>query len=343
MEKRDNEIIFLLGAGSSVDAGMPTVARLTKDFKEALPKFTDVNGTIRPEFSQIFGFIEEVDPAISENYEKFFEWIRLLSEIQKHPFNKIFRLSINELATKSAGELASVIGREILKLLEKYQSDPQFLSKFKDFLPNKGRLKVFSLNYDCCLEDACHINGIDITTGFDPITKRWDPSLFWKDAKGINLYKLHGSIRWFGMRDKNLRGEDFKYHLQLAELKSEERPCFSNRFEIRPEPELILGPGNKIQPDDPFITLFFEFQKALTRAKTIVIIGYSYRDLHVNRVLDLAFDDGIHIFDVNPSSSSGRFLGEDRYHHIKLSAKKALLDRRALSEIEKIGHDSKGM
>jgi len=63
-------LIFLLGAGASVDAGIPTVAGLTGQLKQRLPHLRDVNGKRRAGFSKLFSIIERVDSAVGFNYER---------------------------------------------------------------------------------------------------------------------------------------------------------------------------------------------------------------------------------------------------------------------------------
>jgi hypothetical protein len=172
------DFIFLLGAGASVDAGMPMVQQLTKKLRKRLPDIPDIHGTSRPEFSQVFDLIEAQDSSVTGNYERLFEWIKLLLDVQKEPFRRIVAVQLDRSITEAMGALAFVMGGEIARLLESCQSKPSYLAKFADFIPAQGRLKVFSLNYDCCLEDACESAGIELTTGFDLITKTWNPSLF---------------------------------------------------------------------------------------------------------------------------------------------------------------------
>jgi hypothetical protein len=333
---KTNDIVFLLGAGASVDAGLPTVAKLTEDLRNRLPTLSDPNGVIRPEFGQVFDLIETYDPSVAKNYERFFEWIKLLLDVKKEPFRKLICTNISNQFIELMAHLSFVVGEEIAHLLQSKPTTPDYLRRLTDFLPEKGRLKVFTLNYDCCLEDICQAKGVELTTGFDPKTKKWKPSLFRSKSIGINLFKLHGSLRWFGTRDKRLSNDEFQYNLVLMELRSEERENLPSYIDVSPKPELILGPGNKIQPDDPFLTLFYEFQSSLLQAKICVIIGYSYQDFHINSVLDQAVDRGIRIVDVNPTNLSTRYLTHDHYHHLPLHARDASVSRKIISEIRKI-------
>lgn len=316
--------IFLLGAGASVDAGMPTVTELTSDLRNRLR-------AIRLEFEQVFALIEKDDPSVAQNYERFFEWLHLLLKVCSVPFNKRIHTDINNSIINDMADIEMAVSGEIAKLLEGRQADPKYdpnyLSALADYLPEVGRLKVFSLNYDCCLEDACRSADSDLITGFDPITKKWNPILFQKQEKGINLYKLHGSLRWFGVREDN----QSRSHLELMELQPEDIGNLSHSLKMRPEPRLVLGPGNKIQPDEPFIALFYEFQSSIMRAHECVIIGYGGGDEHINNAISHALDAGVTIIDINARGPNGRYLADARYRYLKQTAQNALSNGTILS------------
>jgi len=66
-------LIFLLGGGASVDAGMPAVAGLTKELKRRLPRLRDINGKRRAGLARLFDAVARVDPSILCNHERFFD------------------------------------------------------------------------------------------------------------------------------------------------------------------------------------------------------------------------------------------------------------------------------
>jgi hypothetical protein len=331
------EIIFLLGAGASMDAGMPTVVGLTNKLRENLPNLRDVNGNIRLEFGDAFDYIAARDPSVAEDYERFFEWIELLTKAGKEPFRKAFEIKVPTNLTEAVFHIPWVLGEEIARILESYQTEPSYLAKLGDFTSNGRRLKVFSLNYDCCLEDACGSAGIDITTGFNRLTKKWQPSLFQTKTKGINLYKLHGSLRWFSTTDNKLleKGLDTRFHYNL-ELKPDDRAKLPQHLDVNSKPDLVLGPGTKLQVDDPFLTLFHDYHRTIRRAKAVVVLGYGHRDPHVEKKLEEAIGGGAHILDVNPGNQNTKFLSSDRYHYLKMFAKDALMQGGIKSELEKL-------
>lgn len=325
----ENSVIFLLGAGATVDAGMPTVAGLTAELRQSLPSLLDANQVPRPEFTQAFDAILKADPSVESNYERFFEWIKLILDVQREPYRKLIHTEISESLVDAMSHLSTVVGQEVARLLSARETHPEYICKLRDFLLPRKRLKVFTLNYDCCVEDACAAAGIDVITGFNPVTKKWDPSLFDKRRRGINLYKMHGSLRWFEAQE---HASSLTHIMELlpCECNSPNSPP-SGVIKVWPSPELVLGPGTKIQSDDPFLTLYYEFHNSMHAAQCCVVIGYGYRDRHINSVMDRAIDAGLTIVDVNCSAPNSTYLSCNNYHHLQLSARSALLDGRISS------------
>lgn len=303
-------VIFLIGAGASVDAGMPLVAQLTKELRDRLPDVRDINGEQRAEFPDLFDALAEYEPEIRSNYESFFEWLTFLLQGQTGSFRKAVTFRLDQRLVDAVPYLVRSIKLPIWEILRSRHQcvayQPSYFARLGDFLPEQGRLKVFTTNYDLCIEVACRSQGIDVITGFHPRTGQWSPSLFRSGASGINLYKLHGSLNW-GLSD------------DLEDL--ENRPLVE-RYPPQwdKEPELILGPGSKLQPDDPYAALYAEFHQAVRRAKVCVAVGYSFRDNHIEKPIRNASRRGMTVIDVNPSPIEWNF---DRYTKIPMGAKEA--------------------
>ena len=272
-----------------------------------LDTLTDINGNTRAEFPALFEAIARYDGAIRQDYERFFEWLALIRQGQMAPFNKAIRFGLEDDLARAAGELAWSIKLPIWETLRAaHQSDtwaPDYMGCLKDFLPAQGRLKIFTLNYDLCVEDVGTRRGIDIVTGFRPNGGRWAPSRLDASTRGINLYKLHGSLNW------TLNG-----NLAHPRLVENHPPNWDQ------EPELLLGPGSKLQHDEPFVTLYSNFHQALRWAKVCVVIGYSFRDNHIKVPLLEASRRGLMVIDVNPGNIE---TGFERYKRLPLSAKEA--------------------
>lgn len=325
-KRRRQGVIFLLGAGASVDAGMPTVADLTRELKEQLQNLPDINGQRTVGFAKLFSAIEQIDADVGFNYERFFQWIDFLHKVQTDPFNKVANANVGPCILEAASQFPAVIGGEIARLLARRKSKPHYLVRLTEFLPGNGRLAVFTLNYDCCVEDACRRGRIALATGFDPGTRLWNPAVFRSGGRGINLYKLHGSLRWF----------QELYGTSLCELKAGDRKQLPKFVAVSDCPELILGPAPKIQPDDPYITLFFELHRAVQRARVCVVIGYGHADKHINTVLERAVAAGLAIVDVNTGPANQSLQRSGAYVHLKQTAKSALTGPAIRSALQRV-------
>jgi hypothetical protein len=302
-----NGVVFVLGAGASVDAGMPTVVQLTEELRHRLRTLADINGHVRPEFTALFDKIVSWDPNVSSNYEALFEWIALQVKAEKAPYRNAFEVRLPKGLAGVPGELAFVIKRPVLEVLrERHRAqtyDPRYLQRLKDFVPEHGRLKVFTLNYDLCVEDACRNAGVELATGFSRSEGKWTPSLFQDPSSGINLYKLHGSLNW-GLR---LHGD--------GRLRETWPTDWSQ------EGEFLLGPGPKLQHDDPFVTLYAEFHQSMRAAKICVIIGCRLADEHIRDPIKEANRGGMTVVEVNPSGAGIYF---ERCERLQKTAREAL-------------------
>lgn len=289
-----SDVIFLLGAGASIDAGMPSVGDLTKNLENRLPELRDIQNLQRP-FYDLFVAIAKHDHEVKQNYERLFEWLVLLRRCQEEPFCNLVNLDLCASLKDAVGHLAAVVKFPIVDLLRsRHEADtysPNYFAKLGDFIKLAGdgcRLKVFTTNYDFCVEESCRAADITVITGFEPTRKRWNPAIFKQDGgQCINLYKLHGSLNWGA--DSGL---DYERPDRLIEWDTRE---------WKRTPELILGPGLKLQYDEPYVTLYSEFCQALREAKVCVAMGCGFRDKHIREPLLVAKGRGMKFIDVNPS------------------------------------------
>lgn len=221
-----SDVIFLLGAGATVDAGMPTIKELTSCLRERFAEHTD------REFIEIYNLLANSDGSVETNYERFFEYFELIKQASKKDLFciKIPDYLLNIINNPFSTNVIRTLMNDILGNYQKNViSNCDYLSCLQDFIPKNGRLKVFTLNYDLCVETVCRNKKIFITTGF---SHDWNPVLFYGTDKGINIYKLHGSLSWFCNNDWTIQ--------ELSELPENKNP------------EIVLGPGSKMQADDLF-------------------------------------------------------------------------------------------
>lgn len=135
-------------------------------------------------------------------------------------------------------------------------------------------MRVFSLNYDLCFEKAK-------PTDYEyPLELGFDEGREWKWEKfeahespdvGIYLYKLHGSIDW----------------------KRDSKNTLKTLDNISSEPDLIFGTIDKLQSVDPYLFYIYEFRKFTLACRLIIVVGYSFSDEYINRLLRQALDKNL--------------------------------------------------
>ncbi len=279
MEIKENNIIFLIGAGCSKEADIPISNEMVSKLQDKLSaepdwkKYQDLYFYLKSsiEYSEgIFGNFES-----SFNIEKLLIVMAQLEQRDKnifYPFIGSWNIRLPEVAGdnfEKITELKRLINRELYEwvtpkdLIEK----ASYYSGFKRLSNEIGKpLKIFSLNYDQCFEKV--IGEDDVNQGFDPKTFEWQQSNFEADNL-FKLYKLHGSINWYS--DKHTGKLMYSNHPVL-------------------NPELIFGIDTKLRSSDPYLYFTSEFRGALLSqdCKLIVTIGYSYADDYINNLISQA-------------------------------------------------------
>lgn len=146
---------------------------------------------------------------------------------------------------------------------------------------NGGKLTIATLNYDNCVELAAETVGVPLETGVD----EWSTTgAITFNPSDIQFLKLHGSINWRLVAsrrtdDRPIQQEELHevdWHFYLREPKGEMFYPGANR------PGLLFGAGNKLRPEGPFLSLLQAFSGALAQSSIATIVGYSFRDPHIN-------------------------------------------------------------
>jgi hypothetical protein len=350
-----NEII-LLGAGASVEAGIPDATKMTQKILESFDNKRKV-GT----FYEVLTFIisglifqkgiNGENPYAGVNIEEVFNALQILSmrdELEAAPFIGSWHSRLDDFDIKktiqrasysvesSRKKLASTIDREIKNALKRDKKEikiggyinqmisPHTLSSsnnyFTQTVERKGAGEIFertneylirklkdytwlkepdqldylfplinrtnpnstiaSLNYDNCIELACIQNDIPYETGIDSWS---NDGYIGNDFNGIGLLKLHGSINW-KLTEKNRSDNSPLPSLSIDNLDDEK--LFTEQY----KPALIFGQRNKLTAKGPFLELFRIFQNKLAQSDTLTIIGYSFRDEHINDVISTWFN-----------------------------------------------------
>ncbi len=288
-------ILLLLGAGASKDAGLPLAVEITDRIVE------DIEGTyplLLPLLRFVHGGIcfgrgcSNKRPDEKVNIEEFLiacQDLATRSSSSLYPFvaswherlTEVGRLP-DEIGDPNVTNAFEFVARHCKKRLREWLTlnditMAKYFRNLKDFITSGFRQHVFSLNYDECVELALEhelgeING-KWTTGF--ANKGWKPDLLENKRKRFDalLYKLHGSLDW--VEDEELGVCSLKW--PMAE-RAEEIPDTYDSL-------LIFATAMKVIPRDPYLTLLVRFRTELFRCECVVILGYSFGDEHVNTML----------------------------------------------------------
>lgn len=149
---------------------------------------------------------------------------------------------------------------------------------------------IATLNYDNLLENSLEKIGRNADLGLT----QWNEKRFVRfHGKSPKIIKLHGSTNWY------IRNHD---EIIIPEEKSQINPLiFTNRAII------FGGQSEKLVPYGPFLHLRHQFHQFLQSSSYLLVVGYSFRDLHLNALIRswIATRKNGKIIIVDPSKFSG--------------------------------------
>jgi hypothetical protein len=169
-------------------------------------------------------------------------------------------------------ELANLLLKELRDLVATQPKAVQYLEPLVAAADRADGLTIATLNYDLTIEQAAADHQVPCATGVERWlgAGRWE----WPEA-GIRLLKLHGSIDWVWERPIEEPG-----HLPRPVM----RIALDPQAETNP-PAIVFGARGKLQTQGPFLSLLIELEKLLAKATHLVVIGYSFRDSHINHAI----------------------------------------------------------
>ena len=284
---RSEDIIFLLGAGASAEAEIPTSANMIQSIEALLrddsgwQPFLTLYNHVKSAIHYQAGLRGEFGDGVSFNIETLVNALYELERNELHPLYP-FIASWNSRFVALAGpgfDRVRDFRRMILKELKKWMC-PEDPSK-GDYYSGFARLQkdlnyplhVFSLNYDLCIERLTKAD-FRVESGFagHGPNNVWDWERFESPSAEappqILLYKLHGSINW-------KRNRATKELFSLEQVESVEPDLM----------EVIFGRDFKLEAADPYLFYAYAFRHGTLNAKLIVVVGYGFGDSHINKML----------------------------------------------------------
>ncbi len=298
MELNSDHIVFLLGAGASLEAGIPISSDMVNKIEDKIEKDEEWK-VYRDLYFYLKSSIKYSDGILGKFSESFNveRLLIVISEIEKregnimYPFIGSWNIRLLDLAGNNFENISTfqklIRGQLNNWVRIKNYENANYYDAFNGLQSDiGGLLKIFTLNYDLCFE---RIVGKEkqIELGFNKGTRDWHYSNFEETKdKHFFLYKLHGSIDWY---QKNTN--DGKFYISDDPVE---------------QPELIFGIQHKMTSIDPYFYYSSELRKVcFNDAKLLVVIGYSFADDYVNGILSQALKtkDYLKILSIAPVDS----------------------------------------
>lgn len=153
-------------------------------------------------------------------------------------------------------------------------SRTEHLKPIIDLFQSQNRLVVATLNYDNSVESICAAHGVNVNTGIEEWSESGRLNL---DPGRLHLLKLHGSIDW--VHDAPHRSSQSLPMDRIKKLNASEMKISDA------DPAVIFGSRNKLTADGPFLEFLHAFKNELESTTVLTVVGYSFRDSHINSLL----------------------------------------------------------
>lgn len=148
---------------------------------------------------------------------------------------------------------------------------------------------VATLNYDNSIESSAASAKIRCETGIT----YWaaNGSLPEPQTSGIELLKLHGSVKWWWTDARN----DDSHALHQRRIEERDDSSVGKIAEgvipewavggIGRQLGVIFGGRNKLTAQGPFLDLLARFNETIRGHQHLAVVGYSFRDEHINQCI----------------------------------------------------------
>ena len=275
-------INYLIGAGASSGA-IPSMEKMREDISKEV--VANDNGELKSLYESINN--DNLEKTLNILYARkyYLEGCDGTENKEKGIVNQLIDLIQEQMHSKININLEC---QEAIITLDLYKAFYQKIT-----LRNKdlARVNVFTTNYDLFNEKALDDLNINYNNGFGgglervfnparfryTFSKRIDANLekFEPIENMVYLYKLHGSINWIEKEGNSL------FNIQEIPITCVSTEEICNHALIYPTP---LKQNQSL--GSPYSDLIREFQTKLSLPNSVLfIIGYSFRDEHLNNII----------------------------------------------------------
>ncbi|MBY6139334.1 SIR2 family protein [Leisingera daeponensis] len=290
-------VVVLLGSGASFSAknkggqNAPGMWHLWQAVKNGCGEaaFNDIANSV----------IGHVPTEGEENIEALLSLCKMSIELLEVRVEKN-AASLDRARLKQLKDFVATAEREILAQVDfvsnvtELPAHTKFLRKFARRSSEKPRVKLFTTNYDLCIETAGLRLGVVLVDGFSHSAEQWfnrdhfDYDIVRRVASStkadyldgvFHLYKLHGSVDWRRRADEVV--------IRSVDDTGEDR-----------RPVLIYPRSSKYQEafESPYLDMFAALQAALREPDTTLIVsGFGFADDHISAPIWSAIETNLSI------------------------------------------------
>lgn len=310
------KLMVVVGAGASIELGMPSVTDVDRLFsewaKEGYILANDEEKTLycyikdkvnlhyarnpkrglrkETNFEELLYVILQLAAALGDdNYNlsiNAFFGLKNLPEIKTFTGNKfVDGNDLRQLCSSLVDKLTTEF-RERCKTSK--ETRPQEFSDFEGFinqLNDDFDVAFITLNYDNLITQACP----SLFTGFNKNTGSFDASSIYDRSDWGLIYHLHGSVH-FDMQGEALDLHAIKWNMDLNSRFSGNSSGRNSQETIEgismPTSVIVAGYGktNQIQRV-PFRTYYSKVDEISAKADAYLFMGYGFNDRHLNNSL----------------------------------------------------------
>ncbi len=311
------DLSFLLGAGVSLPAQIPTTAEITKyllsgqgvQYSRAGKFVVQQAVGHNPTVQEVLTFLQLIKKSTTGfyqerglNYEDLYYLAAQIRDFTTEDNNPVVSCFISELVAaqkqpqgsfspapmiRLAGLATNYIIDLLAFLLAKDTPKLDYLAVLKKAINAYGwqRVNFFSLNHDLVLERYFRQEEINYCDGFgrgEDRLRPWQPELF-LTADRVNLLKLHGSVNWYHFSPLTATGQCRRDFFGCVGFLKDKKVVLGYN-DITDRPLILTGRTNKILEYNRsiYVDLHYYFYRLLPRTELLIISGYSFGDRGIN-------------------------------------------------------------
>ena len=291
------KVALFLGAGASVFASQPTTVELLKRVRDRIRNRKDEphrNPSLQDYITKV------VEDNTYDDVEELYDGIDHIIATNKNPNCKpiIGEAIVNGVHYRQIiDELDSLKGTIREVLLDSFVIRGDRVGLIRHMYDaiwlivercGTNEFHVFTTNYDLVMEEYCATAGLDVVNGFEPYLyqKRvWKSAWSRGEGKPLYLTKLHGSISW----RRDIGGE-------IIEV--------GGAAPKDADDDIMIAPtvGAKDYDREPFSTLMNRFEEAVSGVDMLLVIGFSYRDDEIVRIISDRMEKGMALVTISPNA-----------------------------------------